>query len=200
MGFVYPITLSVQDRQCLVLGEGEEADRKAQQLGTAGARVRRAAAYKPELLDGVFLAVLTGQPREVNAEVFTLAESRGVLVNCLDDPAHCHFAYPSIHRQGDLTIAVSTNGSCPALAVRIRETLGQSYGPEYAKFLAICRSVRRRITESIADFGARRALWYRLVESPAIDLLRAGKDEEAQLLADSLIEGASTKVDEPTQK
>lgn len=191
MGFVYPITLSVEGRVCLVVGEGEEAERKAQQLEAAGACVRRAAAYAPGLLDGVFLAVLAGQGREVNARVFAEAESRGVLTNCLDDPPHCHFAFPSIHRQGDLTVAVSTNGACPALAVRIRETLGRSYGPEYAKFLEICRGVRRRITESIPDFARRKALWYRIVESPAIGLLQQGRDEEAGETVRALIEEAS---------
>ena len=190
MGFAYPITLSVQGRLCLVLGGNEEAGRKAAQLEAAGARVRRASDYAPELVEGIYLAVLAGQTREVNAEVFALGEARGFLVNCQDDPPRCHFAYPSIHRQGDLTIAVSTNGACPALAVRIRETLGRSYGPEYGKFLAICRSVRRRITASIPEFGVRRALWYRIVESPAIGLLGQGRDEEAERALSALIEQA----------
>ncbi|MBA3974815.1 MAG: hypothetical protein C0504_11435 [Candidatus Solibacter sp.] len=197
MGFVYPITLSVEGRLCLVLGGNEEAERKARQLEAAGARVRRAAAYAPGLLDGVFLAVLAGQTREVNAAVFTEGETGGFLVNCLDDPPHCRFTFPSIHRQGDLTIAVSTNGACPALAVRIRETLGRSYGPEYARFLAICRSVRRRIRETIPEFGARRALWYGIVESPAIGLLGQGRDEEAGRAVSSLIEQAAGDRSEP---
>ncbi len=36
--------------------------------------------------------------------------------------------------------------------------------------------------------GPRRALWYRLVESPAIELLRAGSEAEASDLASKLID------------
>jgi siroheme synthase (precorrin-2 oxidase/ferrochelatase) len=50
--------------------------------------------------------------------------------------------------------------------------------------------VRRRITESIPEFGVRRALWYRIVESPAIGLLGQGRDEEAERALSALIEQA----------
>jgi siroheme synthase-like protein len=188
MGFVYPVTLRVQGKLCLVLGTGEEAERKAAQLASAGAIVRHESAFSPKILDGVFLAILTGQEPAINARVFEECETRGILINCLDDSPHCRFAFPSIHRQGDLTIAVSTNGACPALAVRIRESLGRSFGPEYATFLTLCRLLRQRIKTAIPDFDRRRALWYRLVESPALDLLRAGSEDEARDLARKLVD------------
>ncbi len=188
MGFLYPVTLNVHGKLCLVLGAGEEAERKAAQLEAAGAVVRHERVFSPGILDGVFLAVLTGQDPAVNAQVFDECEARGILINCLDDSPRCRFAFPSIHRQGDLTIAVSTNGACPALAVRIRETLGHSFGPEYAAFLDICRSLRQRIKTAIPDFSRRRALWYRLIDSPALDLLRGRKDAEARELASKLVD------------
>lgn len=187
----YPIVLRLQGQRCTVFGSGHEAESKTAALEAAGARVARSESYDPALIEGATLVISAGPDRSQNARIFADCAARGILVNCLDDPPHCRFTFPSIHRQGDLTIAVSTNGTCPALAVRIRETLGRSYGPEYAKFLAICRNVRRQITESIPEFGARRALWYRIVESPAIGLLGQGRDEEAGRSISALIEQAA---------
>jgi siroheme synthase-like protein len=191
MGFLYPVTLDVEDRTCLLVGEGEETERKAAWLEAAGAVVRRATRFSADLLDGVFLAILAGQPAEDNALAFEQCEARGILLNCLDDSANCRFSFPSIHRQGDLTIAVSTNGACPALAVRIRETLGREYGPEYAAFLEMCRSLRERVKRTIPDFERRRALWYRLIDSPALELLRMGREKEARDQIDSQVTDAN---------
>ncbi len=190
MGFLYPVTLDVAGKACLVVGEGEEAERKAAGLEAAGALVRRAAEFSPDLLDGVFLAILAGRPAEENRLAFSECEQRGILVNCLDDSASCRFAFPSIHRQGDLTIAVSTNGACPALAVRIRKKLGREYGPEYAAFLEMCRTVRDRLKRAVPEFEKRKAFWYRLIDSRALESLRRGGHAEARELADSLIEAA----------
>lgn len=187
MGFHYPVTLDLTGKLCLVAGEGEEAERKAAGLEAAGAAVRRAVSFSPESLDGVFLAILAARPAEENRLAFTECERRGILVNCLDEAGCCRFAFPSIHRQGDLTIAVSTNGACPALAVRIRETLGREYGPEYASFLEICRSLRERLKRAVPEFEKRRTFWYRLIDSPALGLLREGKRTEAEEVRESLM-------------
>jgi siroheme synthase-like protein len=195
----YPVVLRLQGQRCVVFGSGHEAEQKSAGLEQAGAEVIRSHTYDSSLIEGACLVVAAGPNRSENPRIFADCVSRGILINCLDDPPYCRFTFPSIHRQGDLTIAVSTNGACPALAVRIRETLGQSFGPEYATFLAICRSLRQRIKTAIPDFDRRRDLWYRLVESPALDLLRAGNEEEARILAESLIARTSTIVDEPNK-
>jgi len=197
MGFQYPVTLDLAGKRCLVAGEGGEAERKAAGLEAAGAVVRRTVSFSTGMLDGVFLAILVARPAEENRRAFAECETRGVLVNCLDDAGCCRFAFPSIHRQGDLTIAVSTNGACPALAVRIRETLGREYGPEYASLLEICRSLREGLKRAVPEFEKRRAFWYRLIDAPVLALLRGGCATEARELAESFLETAAKN--EPRQ-
>ncbi len=189
----YPVVLRLQGQRCVVFGSGHEAEQKIAGLRLAGAEVIRSDKYDPSLIEGACLVVAAGPGRSENARIFADCSARGIFINCIDDPPHCRFTFPSVHRQGDLTIAVSTNGACPALAVRIRETLGRSYGPEYAAFLTICQSLRQRIKRAIPDFDRRRALWYRLVESPALDLLRAGNESEARDLARKLVDEEATK-------
>ena len=61
------------------------------------------------------------------------AQDSGIWLNAIDQPALCDFITPAIVRRGELTIAISTNGRCPALARQIREDLERQYGPEYAE-------------------------------------------------------------------
>jgi precorrin-2 dehydrogenase / sirohydrochlorin ferrochelatase len=209
MNFRYPIFLDLSGKKCLVIGEGHEIAGKVRSLVDAAAKVTyvnpRAApaiealaaagriswarrGFEPPDLDGCFLAIADGKE---NAEIFRLAEERQVLMNAVDDPEHCRFSFGSVHRQGDLTISISTNGVAPALAVRLRERLEREIGPEYAELLRMLKEVRGEIGERLADFNARRALWYRIVDSDILDKLREGRRDEAsralrQMIDDSL--------------
>ena len=59
----------------------------------------------------------------INAEVYKIAKQKGILVNVVDLPEFCNFILPAVVRRGDLTIAVSTSGSSPAYAVKIKKNL-----------------------------------------------------------------------------
>lgn len=182
----YPVVLRLEGKRCVVIGAGQEAEQKAAGLESAGASVVRAERYFPALVEGAFLVVSAGPDRGDNARIFAECEARGILVNCLDDPPCCRFTYPSVHRQGDLIIAVSTSGACPALAVRLRERFEREFGPEYASFLAICRGLRERLAGLFPDFAERKRRWYQIVDSPAIGLLREGREDEARAEIEAL--------------
>jgi len=143
--------------------------------------------FKNHDLDGCFLAIADWKD---NADIFRLAEERQVLMNAVDDPEHCRFSFGSVHRQGDLTVAISTNGVAPALAVRLRERLECEIGAEYGELLRMLKEVRAEIGSQVADFSARRALWYRIIDSDILDKLREGRREEAQRSLRQMIEDA----------
>ncbi|HBY59363.1 MAG TPA: precorrin-2 dehydrogenase [Solibacterales bacterium] len=162
----YPVMLNLGGRPCLVVGDGREAEPKVRELEAAGARVtwlRRP--WQPGDLAGYFLAIAADDDRSHNAAIHAEALRCNVLFNALDDPPHCQFYFPSVHRQGDLVIAVSTNGKCPALAVRIKERLAAQYGPEYAKFLTLAASLRQKIAAAFPQFETRKRVWYALVDA-----------------------------------
>jgi siroheme synthase-like protein len=105
----------------------------------------------------------------------------------VDDPARCRFSFGALHRQGDLTIAISTNGYAPALAVRLKERLQREVGPEYAEFMRMLKETRPQINAQIANFSTRRQLWYRIVDSEILSLLRTGNTDSAQTLLRVLV-------------
>lgn len=193
MNFRYPIFLDLTGKKCLVAGEGYEVAFKVKNLVDCSASVTYvnpraepaiealAAAgllrweqreFLPSDLDGCFLVI---SDRANNADIFAMAEAQRILCNSVDDPENCRFSFGSMHRQGDLTIAISTNGRAPAVAVRLKEWLQREVGPEYGELLEILKAARSEITLGISDFGARRELWYRIVDSDALQKLRAGE-------------------------
>ena len=211
MNFRYPIFLDLAGKKCLVVGAGYEVPGKVRALVDASATVVyinpsadprieelitlnlvqwEQRTFEESDLAGCFL-VLTDCDR--NADIFRLAETRSVLCNAVDDPKHCRFSFGSIHRQGDLTIAISSNGYAPALAVRIKEWLQREIGPEYGILLRLLKQIRPIITTQIPDFGARRDLWYRIVDSDVLETLREGNEEAAAAEIQRLVSAAKLK-------
>src|SRR5207249_9594 len=78
--------------------------------------------YRSGDLAGAWLAIAGTDDRAANARVWAEAEREGVLLNAVDDLDHCSFIAPAIHREGDITVAVSTSGKSPALAVNGHST------------------------------------------------------------------------------
>ncbi len=69
----------------------------------------------------------TGNP-EVDGAVYADAEAAGVWVNSADDRAHSSFILPAVHRDGAVTVSVSTGGLSPALASWLRTRLAAQCG------------------------------------------------------------------------
>lgn len=214
MSALFPLMLDLRGWPCAVLGGGSMAEEKVrlfentgarlvliaeqasgplQQLAASGALEWRQRAPLPADVAEFRLVISTLADRAANAALAEAAARAGVLFNAADDPGHCRFYLPSVHRQGDLVIAVSTSGKCPALAVRIREECARMFDQAYADFLSLAGELRPKIVEMVKDCNTRRRLWYRIVDSAALGLLRAGRHAEARRLAGELIAAAAEK-------
>jgi precorrin-2 dehydrogenase len=165
MGY-YPVLLDLEGRRCVMVGGGIIAGRRVDGLLTAGARVtvisprltrtlaaraaegridHEAREYRDGDLDGADLAFVATDAGEVNAAVAREARARGVWINAADDPARCTFILPALVRRGDLTVAIATGGSSPALARAIREELETYLTDDYATLAAIAAEARREV-------------------------------------------------------
>lgn len=209
----FPVFLvGLERRTCVVVGGGKIAAEKV--LGLLDGGAGRIKVVSPDLgdelrtlvgdsrimhiarhftekdVEGAFLVMAATDDPEVNQRAFDAAESRGILAQVVDDPPRCAFIMPSIVRRGDLTLAISTGGASPALAVRLRERLQEMIGVEYERFVALAGEIRPLIMDRIADSETRRRLWYDLVDSPVLQLLRQGALEEAKAHALRLVEEA----------
>jgi len=213
----YPIFLiGLADKRCVVVGGGSEAERKVTGLlecdaavtvisadltaqlrlwAEAGTVIWVPRAYRPGDLQGAYLAIVTDSPPPMRAAIYHEAETEHVLLNVEDDAAHSNFTTGAVMRQGALTIAVSTSGCAPALAVRLRQQLERTFGPEYALFLDWLRAVRGLLATRYPNFAERRARWYALVDSDILSWLRQGRIDLARQRLEAIIADASVDTD-----
>lgn len=196
----YPVFLQLKDQPCVVIGGGKIAEGKVDSLLEARAQVTiispdlteglsehvragRVAfiprTYQPGDLRGAFIVICATDQPEINRQVWDEANANRQLVNVVDDTPHCNFIAPSIARQGDLTIAISTAGKAPALAVRLREKFQQQVGPHHARFLTLAGKLRQPLAERIPDFETRKALWYQIVDSDVLSHLEQRREDSA---------------------
>jgi precorrin-2 dehydrogenase/sirohydrochlorin ferrochelatase len=196
----YPVFLDLRGRPCTVFGGGHLAEEKVRGLLAVDAAVtviapsltpalaalvaegsmqHRPRGYQPGDLEGSCLVISCEQTPDMAEAIWQEALQRNILINTLDDVPRCQFIAPSIVRRGDLAIAISTGGKAPVLAVRLRQWLEGQLGEEYGRFLSLAGSVRAALARRFPDFGTRRELWYRLVDSDVLELLRKGDEAAA---------------------
>jgi len=153
---MYPVTLEIKGRRCLVVGGGAVALRKVQGLVEEGALVT---VVSPEVVDPVAMMadrgeiVLEKRPyggeaaggwsliiaatdnREVNEQVFRDAEDHGIWCNVADVPEMCSFHLPARVRRGPFQMAISSAGEAPFAVARLRRLMERRFGPEWAEWL-----------------------------------------------------------------
>ena len=97
-----------------------------------------------------------------------------MLVNVVDRPALGTFTVPATVRRGDLTLAISTGGRCPALAGILREELEERYGPEYAELVSLFGEARKKMIELGWDGRRIRETLAGIYRDGAIERIAAG--------------------------
>lgn len=204
----YPLFLvNLDQRRCVVVGGGRVAARKVSSLRKADADVVVIApeleprllqrvdandvewldrAYRSGDLENAFVVIAATDDPDINERVWREAEERGLLVNVVDDPAHCNFIAPSVVRRGPLTLAISTSGCCPALSRHVRRTLEETFGPTYADYVALLGELREETMDDLS-MDERRALWQDVFASDVLPLLASGDEEGARRLARDIL-------------
>jgi len=144
----YGIFLDVQDRLGLVFGgDAHEGQRKVEYLRECGSNVKlfsledetsdklkqMASAgeiewvkrkYEPGDLEGAWIVIVADtSSEEINNAISVEAKERNVLLNVMDVTPLCTFIAPALIHRNDVTVAVSTAGTSPALARRLREEM-----------------------------------------------------------------------------
>ena len=204
----YPVYLDMQGRRALVVGGGAVGSRKTETLLRAGARVTvvspqaspslQALAHEGRLtwhvrpyrstdMEGAFLVFsATGDP-EVNRRIAADAARHGVLCNFADAPERGHFLLPSIVERGDLLISISTSGTSPAVARRLRQALEAHFGEEYGPYLRLLGRVRKHLLAREHAPEAHKQVFERLIDGGLLALVKAGDQNGMEALLKSVL-------------
>jgi len=202
----YVINLTLTGQPALVVGAGTIAARKIDSLLDAGARVtvvaprvggdvermaagRRVTLHRRPYASGdvrhMRIVVAATDDEQVNADVSRDATGAGVLVNVVDRPALCTFTIPAVVRRGALTLAVATEGQCPACARALREELEARYGPEYDAVVQLLGRARARLRAAGWDSARIQATLADLWQAGIVDCVRRGDDARIRSLLES---------------
>ncbi|MGE5372594.1 MAG: bifunctional precorrin-2 dehydrogenase/sirohydrochlorin ferrochelatase [Solirubrobacterales bacterium] len=198
---VFPISLELTGRKCLVVGAGSVGLRKVQNLLACLATVtvvapaacaeilaldRRgeitylAREYEPGDIQGCALVFAATSLRSCNEAVYWDCKTAGVPINVVDDPEHCTFTVPAVVRRGSLTLAIATDGKSPILARRLRERLEQEIGPEYGTYLELLGTARETVRNRFEQESQRKAVLEAVTALEVMDLIRQGQIETAR--------------------
>ena len=195
-----PIFCQLRDRQCLLVGGGDVAERKARLLMDAGARLTvNALTFVPQftvwaeegmltlvegefsetLLDACWLAIAATDDEAVNQRVSDAAEQRRIFCNVVDAPKQASFIMPSIIDRSPLMVAVSSGGTSPVLARLLREKL-ESLLPQHLGHVAhYAGKLRSRVKKQFASMSERRRFWEKLFVNDRLAQSLANQDTNA---------------------
>lgn len=165
MGYL-SLNIHAAGKVIVVVGGGRVAERKVSHILPAGGLVtvvspkltfelhklrdggmirHLAREYQAGDLRDAFMVIAATDDRETNRAVADEARELGVLAEITDKPASGTVTSPAVIRQGDLSIAISTNNLAPALAAALKRELTPLFGSEYAKTLRLMGAVREKL-------------------------------------------------------
>lgn len=186
----YPIFLEMSGRRAVVIGAGAVAARKVQSLLAAGARVVVVgekvdtitpnvsqdanvelikSKYSKNYLVGAVLVIAATDNHQVNQQIYKDCQELEILCNVVDEPELCDFFVPAVVKRGDLHIAVSTEGTCPAYAGHIRKKLEETFSDKHGEFLSELEAFRKGIIENVAAASDRKTILGQLVDDKSFE-------------------------------
>ena len=203
-----PLALKLANQPCLVVGGGEVAHRKIDTLlvgeatievvatsvvrdvrercASAGIPIRNRPFEENDVVGRLLVVAATGDAA-VNRAVQQACVKHHVLVNCVDDPEHSTALFPAIVNRGPVTVGISTGGTSPTLARRLRERI-EALLPDSVGPLATYLGRRReRIKALLADTRSRQKFWDQVLDSDLADALASGNLDLADESLDRML-------------
>ncbi|MEW6442168.1 MAG: bifunctional precorrin-2 dehydrogenase/sirohydrochlorin ferrochelatase [bacterium] len=193
---LYPALLELENRDVLLVGGGEVAFRKAMGLFGSACRLTVVASellpsfkawldekrilyeerpYRNGEAAGYFLVLSATDDAEVNRRIAEDAQGAGRLINVADQPALSSFFVPSVVKRDALQVAISTDGKCPALALKIRLELEEVLSDRYGPLLERLATMRDRLRAAFPASGEqRKRILERILSSAAVERFLSG--------------------------
>ena len=199
-----PLFLKLEGRPALLVGGGEAAEAKARLLLAAGAKVTVVAEdFTPAFYDWAYEGLVTLQRRafaetdlsearlviaatedpEQDRLVANAAEAHGLPVNVVDRPALSSFIMPAIVDRGAVVAAISTGGTAPVLARRLRARLESLLPDRVGELAEFADSYRPAVRAALESGTERRRVWEDFFDGAVAEAFLAGEEGRARSIA-----------------
>lgn len=135
-----PIAIDISDQKILIIGGGQSALKKISILQHFGANLEVVA---ENIIDGILTSGITCYKKRyeksdlkgymmlysctnneiLDSQIAQDGRDSGVLVNIHDNPALCQFVSPAIYKDGNISVAVSSNALDVNESIRLRNLI-----------------------------------------------------------------------------
>jgi precorrin-2 dehydrogenase/sirohydrochlorin ferrochelatase len=202
--------VDVAGQLTVVVGGGRVATRKVETLLAVGASVRIISpAISPGLARleaegrvsvnlrpfasgdtaGALLVVVATGIDIVDEAVAAEVMQRGGLVSLSGAPHRGNIHFTAQVNRGPITVGIASGGGAPAVAKRLGRELEAQISPAYGRLAEVLAAVREALTGAARlTQPDRAAIYTELVEGPLLELLAAGREDEARLLIDAILD------------
>ena len=183
----FPVVIQLENKKCVVVGGGQVAYNKAISLLEAGGIVTIIA---PKIQDefrelekqvgsklkfinkefeegdllGATLVVAATNQESVNKKIVCLCETVGIMVNNAGSRSGQGLHFSSIIRRGPVTIGISSGGTSPLLAKKIKKIIEDSLPDHLGKVALNLEEYRTYLIQNIENQEQRKEAFSLLLE------------------------------------
>ncbi|NRA87589.1 MAG: siroheme synthase [Rhizobiales bacterium] len=212
-----PISLNTKNSTIALLGNGEAAVNKLRLLVKTDAIIHLfASAPSVELIQyiqsrpntaiisfnrqfveadlGNHVAIFSCSENSAENEfIAKLAKQNNIPFNSPDNPEICTFYVPSIVDRSPVTVAISTEGTAPVLAKKIRAHIEQHLPQDIGKLALFAQNIRQHVQGRLTNMNEKRHFWENFFNGKIADFFHQGKLD----IAKDLVEQS---LDKPTEQ
>lgn len=180
----FPFFIDIENQDCLIIGGGTVALRKVEVLLGYGPRITVIApAMVPELAELADTLKLETRPfqmkdleerdfviaatedGELNRRVSDECRRQKIPVNVVDVKDECSFIFPSIVRDGDLVVGISSGGGSPTITQELKKSIRHMIPEGYGRLVKELGQYREYVKERVTEERVRTAIFRKMAEA-----------------------------------
>lgn len=200
-----PLFFNLTNKSVLIIGGGSVAQRKANLLTSAGAKlIVLAKNFDKEFYEfliqnhhiiihksyenldlsaikneyEIAFVICATDDNELNRQVYQDVKNIGLSINVVDTPDLCDFIFPAIVDRNPITIGISSNGKAPVLARLIRAKIESSLPSHIGDIAKKAGEFRNTIKEKLGTINQRRHFWENIFQNALNDKPIKNLDDE----------------------
>lgn len=183
----FPMFVNLKDQPCLVVGGGMVAYRKVKVLLDFEARVvvvgenicdkineivkksnqleLQKKCFEDADCDNMFMVIAATDDKELNHHIAGICNSKGIMVNAVDQKEDCSFIFSSYIKEKNLIAAFSSGGNSPVLAQYLKSQEKEILTPFLGELNEYMGKIRKRVIEKYATEEKRKEIFKEIVNT-----------------------------------
>ena len=183
----FPMFVNLKNQPCLVVGGGMVAYRKVKVLLDFEARVvvvgenicdkiyeivkksnqleLQKKRFEDADCDNMFMVIAATDDKELNHHIVGICNSKGIMVNAVDQKEDCSFIFSSYIKEKNLIAAFSSGGNSPVLAQYLKSQEKEILTPFLGELNEYMGKIRKRVIEKYDAEEKRKEIFKEIVNT-----------------------------------